>query len=205
MKPKGEGAKARVWRPLNFIMCLKVNRKTALLSDSVPLPSVGLWRVRSITDGDDDHDEGDEEGGDVHICVCVPRACVCVCSIGFCAQTDLRVHIMEGVCIRHTVYKTLRVLLTPPPFSILCKWKCKAIFGGSWCHKWFERRAYNCWSRFVWQSDKPWTAPVTDLRSAFYWQTKDKVSTFTFFLLLQGSCNTFLIFLMCIAIVVLKV
>lgn len=51
---------------------------------------------------------------------------------------------------------------SPLALSILCKWKCMAIFGESWCHKWFERWAYNCCSRFVWQSDKPWTAPVTD-------------------------------------------
>lgn len=55
--------------------------------------------------------------------------------------------------------------LSPSPCTsspVLCKLRCTAIFEGGWCHKWFEQWAYNCWSRFVWQSGKLSTAPSTD-------------------------------------------
>lgn len=94
------------------------------------------------------------------------QTCVCLC---LCAAIIFRsffftllMWILKSVHYGRTeCYMTcIRLALFPtPPF---CKWKCKAIFGESWCHKWFEQRAYNCWSRLVWQSDKPWRAPVAD-------------------------------------------
>lgn len=58
----------------------------------------------------------------------------------------------------------------PPPLplptvhvhTVLRKRTCTAIFGGSWCHKWFEQWVYNCWRRFLRQSGKHSTASPTD-------------------------------------------
>lgn len=98
------------------------------------------------------------------------RVCACVLwkLAFFCKWTSLKVYMnaQPSVCMTYVrpSWTSLHphTPLLPLVLPILCKWKFKAIFGESWCHKWFERWAYNCWSRFVWQSDKPWTAPVTD-------------------------------------------
>lgn len=96
-------------------MCLKVNRKTAFHSDSVPLPCVGLWRVSPITDVDDNDDEGDDEDGDVQL-----RAPVCVCET--CPSLHLSVSVHEFKCT-HAHYHTAEGVMTymrstlPPPHS----------------------------------------------------------------------------------------
>lgn len=146
----------------NFATCLKVNRKTALVSPA------------GLMTGQSHHGQGRDGWRrwwwrwwrEIKKKIKDARACSWVCA-QFAFYHMCR-SVNEGAA--NDAYGTCEDPLTPsytpapPPLTSSLSSvneHARLYLEGSWCHKWFERWAYNCWSRFVWQSDKLRTAPAT--------------------------------------------